>query len=86
MYIFLIVSIKSMEPYASPWFSAACAASIVHRNHFFHLHQQNKSCESTVKFRQASNCCKRILEAAKPTYDNKTEESITSHHFSGDFW
>ena len=34
----------------SPWFSAACAAAIVHRNHFF-LYQQNKSPESKVKFK-----------------------------------
>ena len=30
-----------VKPHSSPWFSAACAATIVHRNHFFHLHQQN---------------------------------------------
>ena len=41
----------------SPWFSAACAAAIVHQNHFFRLYQQNKSSESKVKFRQTSNCC-----------------------------
>ena len=54
--------------HSSPWFSAACAAAIVHRNHFFHLHQQNKSSESKVKFRQASNHSKRVLEAAKLAY------------------
>ena len=32
-----------VKPHLSPWFSAACAAAIVHRNHFFRLHQQNKS-------------------------------------------
>ena len=53
-----------VKPYSSPWFSAACAAAIVHRNHFFHLYEQNKSSESKVKFRQASNRCKRVLEAA----------------------
>ena len=51
-----------VKPQSSPWFSAACAAAIVHRNHFFHLYQQNKSSESKVKFRQASNRCKRVLE------------------------
>ena len=67
-----------VKPHSSPWFSAACAAAIVHRNHFFHLFQQNKSSESTVKFRQASNRCKRVLEAAKLAYATKTKESITS--------
>ena len=40
-----------VKPHSSPWFSAACAAAIVHRNHFFRLYQQNKSSESKVKFR-----------------------------------
>ena len=65
----------------SPWFSAACATAIVHRNHFFCLYQQYES-ESKVKFRQASSCCKRVLEAAKLAYASKTKESITSW----DFW
>ena len=38
-----------VKPHSSPWFSAACAAAIVHRNHFFHLYQQNKSSESKVQ-------------------------------------
>ena len=42
--------------------SAACAATIVHRNYFFCLYQQNKSSEFKIKFRQASNHCKRVLE------------------------
>ena len=76
-----------VKPHSSPWFSAACAAAIVHRNHFFRLYQQNESSESKVKFRQASNCCKRVLEAAKLAYAIKTKESITSQKFgSRDFW
>ena len=76
-----------VKPHSSPWFSAACAAAIVHRNHFFRLYQQNKSSESKVKFRQASNHCKRVLEAVKLAYANKTKESITSQKLgSRDFW
>ena len=76
-----------VKPHSSPWFSAACAAAIVHRNHFFHLHQREKSCDSKVKFRQASNCCKRVLEAAKLAYANKRRESITSQKLGcHDFW
>ena len=68
-------------------FSAACAAAIVHRNHFFHLYQQNKSSECKIKFRQASDCCKRVLEAAKLAYAAKTKESITSQKLgSQNFW
>ena len=76
-----------VKPHSSPWFSAACAAAIVHRNHFFRLYQQNKSSESKVKFRQASNRCKRVLEATKLAYANKTKESITSQKLgSHDLW
>ena len=76
-----------VKPHSSPWFSAACAAAIVHRNHFFRLYQQNKSSESKVKFIQASNHCKRVLEAAKLAYATKTKESITSQNLgSRDFW
>ena len=71
-----------VKPHSSPWFSAACAAAIVHRNHFFCLYQQNKSSESKVKFRQASNRCKRVLEAAKLAYATKTKESITSQNLA----
>ena len=66
-----------VKPHSSPWFSAACAAAIVHRNHFFRLYQQNKFSESKVKFRQVTDRCKRVLEAAKLAYATKTKESIT---------
>ena len=76
-----------VQPHSSPWFSAACAAAIVHRNHFFCLHQQNKSSEYKVKFRQASNCCKRVLEAAKLAHATGTKESIISQKLGfRDFW
>ena len=76
-----------VKSHSSPWFSAACAASIIHRNQFFHLYQREKSSDSKVKFKQASNRCKRFLEAAKLAYANKTKESITSQKLgSRDFW
>ena len=76
-----------VKPHSSPWFSTACATAIVHRNHFFHSYQSEKSSDSKVKFRQTSNPCKRVLEAAKLAYANKTKESITSQKLgSRDFW
>ena len=76
-----------VKPHLSPWFSAACAAAIVHRNHFFRLYQQNKSSESKLQFRQASNRFKRVLEAAKLAYATKTKESITSQKLGcQNFW
>ena len=53
-----------VKPHSSSWFSAACTAAIVHRNHFFRLYQKEKSFNSKVKFRNARNRCKRVLEAA----------------------
>ena len=67
-----------VKPHSSLWFSAACVAAIVHRNHFFHLYQNDKSSDSKVKFRQASNRCRRVLEAVKLAYANNIKESITS--------
>ena len=76
--------VKSDPP---PWFSAVCAAAILHRKNFFRLHQQNKSSESKVKFREAINRCKRVFEVAKLAYANKTKQSIFSQELgSRDFW
>ena len=50
-----------VKPRSCLWFSVAFATAIAHRNHFFRVCQQNKSSESKVKFRQASNCFKRVL-------------------------
>ena len=73
--------------HSSPWFSAVCTAVIAHRNHSFHLYQHNKSSASKVEFRQASRCCKRVLETAKCTNANKTKEYITFQNLdSSDFW
>ena len=67
-----------VKPHSSPSFLAAFDAAIVHRNHFFRLYQQNKSSVSKGKFIKASNLCKRVLEAVKLTYANKTKEFISS--------
>ena len=58
--VYILHQVKS---HGSTWFSVACAADIVHRNHFFRLYQKDKSSHSKVKFIQASNRCKRVLEA-----------------------
>ena len=58
--LYLLHEKYQVKPHSSPWFSAACAAAIPHRNHFFCLYQREKS--STLKFRQASNHCKRFLK------------------------
>ena len=51
------------------------------------MYQREKSVDSKVKFRQASNRCKRVLEAVKLAYADKTKESITSQKLgSRDFW
>ena len=87
MHIYIPHRKYQVKPHSSSWFSAACAAAIVHINHFFRLRQREKSSDSMVKFRRTSNHCKRVLEAAKLAYANKTKESITSQKpGSRDFW
>ena len=66
-----------VKPHSSRWFSAACVAAVVHRKQSFCLYQKDKSSESEVKLRQASNRSKSVLEAAKLAFANKTKESIT---------
>ena len=76
-----------VNPHSSLWFSATCAAFIVHRSHFFRLYQKDKPSDSKVKFRQASNRCKKVPEAVKRAYANKAKESITSQKLGcHDFW
>ena len=76
-----------VQSHWSPFFSAASTAAIVHRNHFFHLYQQNESHESKGKFRQSSNRCMRVLEAAELVYANKANRFTTSQKLScRDFW
>ena len=67
--------------------AAACAAAVVYRNYFFHLYQQNRSSEFKVKFKQGSNRCKKVLEAAKLAYAINAKESFTFNKLgSQDFW
>ena len=76
-----------VKPHSSLWFSAACSSAIVHGNHFCRLYQKDESTESEEKFRQISDRCKRVLEAAKLEYANKTNEFITSQRpGSRGFW
>ena len=82
MYISLIVNIRSsLTHFHGFQLLVSClssAAAIAHRNHIFDLYQQTTFSESKVKFKQLSNHCKRVLEAAKLAYANKTKECITS--------
>ena len=85
--VYILHRKHQVKPHSSPWFSTAYAAAIVYRNHFFCLYQKDKSSASKVKFMQASNHWKSVLEAAKLTYANKTKEPTTSHKLgSRDFW
>ena len=77
IYVYILCCKYQVKIRSAPWFSAASAAAIVHRDCFFGLYQQNSS-SSKTKFRQASNHCKSVLEAAKLLYANKTKESTLS--------
>ena len=66
------------RPHSSPWFTPACAAAIAHRNHYYNLYHVNNSDESKTLFRQASNCCKRVIEHAKLQYTERIRDQIIS--------
>ena len=63
-----------VKSHSSPWFLAACAAAIVHRNHFFHLYrnhffhlyQKYQTSESKVKFRHMQTECVPKTPTKKP--------------------
>ena len=85
MYVYLIVSIRSNPSYLHGFQQLVLLSYFIEIAFF--LYQQNKSSESKVKFRQASNPCKRVLEAAKLAYATKIKESITSQKLgSRYFW
>ena len=67
-----------VKPHSSPWFSAAHTAIIAQRNQFFPLWQLINFFWSRVGFRRTSNCCGRVLKAAKFAYVGKTKEPFTS--------
>lgn len=67
-------------PHSSPWFSAAYAAAVVHRNHIFYFCLHKKYALSKIKFRQTIDHCKRFLGAVKLAYANKTKY-ITPQNF-----
>ena len=62
-------------------FSCLCCCQSSEKS-LFCLHQKDKSSESKVEFRQASNHCKGVLEAVKLPYSNKTKETITSKNLA----
>ena len=72
---------------SSAWFLPAFFTAIAHRNNFFYLLQQNKSSVFKVKFRQAKNPCRRVLEATNLVQANKAKKCSTTQRFvSQDFW
>ena len=60
-----------VKPHLSSWFLAACSAARVHKDYFFCLYQQN----NFLNLKESSSrlvIVARVLEAAKFTYPNKT--------------
>ena len=72
--VFDAISVSGQALLESFWFSTACAAVTVHKNPIFFLYQQNKSSESKVKLRQAGNRYRRVFEATKLAYAEKTKQ------------
>ena len=64
-----------VKPHSSPWFSAACAAAISHRNHFFRQYCRNTTPENKRLFSTARNRCRKVLDDAKAAYSAFVEKS-----------
>ena len=73
IYISLIVNIRSSVTHLHNYQLLVLLPYLIEIT-FFYLYQQNQSFETEVKFRQASNCCKRGLEAAKLANANKAKK------------
>ena len=75
-----------IKPQLSRWFSAAYAAAIVYRNHFFVCTNRINLLTLKIKLRHDSNHSKRVPEAAKFAYSHKTKQSVFSQRLgSQDF-
>ena len=58
-------------------FRATCSTVVAHRNYSFILYSpMEEILRVKVKFSEESNHCRRVIEAGKLTYDNRTKESI----------
>ena len=60
-----------VKPHSSPWFSSACAAEEAFIDQFFAF-TNDKLCVCKAMLRKATNCWKRVLEAAKLANANET--------------
>ena len=74
MYISLIESIRSSLTHLHGFQLLLLLPQFVEIT--FCLYQKGKSSESKVKFKQASNSCKRLFEAAKLAYANKQRSPL----------
>ena len=65
------------KPNSQPWFSPECAAAIAHRNHFFHLYQQNRCAATQAAFHKARNQCHKVLRDARTSYAESVQAMIS---------
>ena len=67
------------RPNSQPWFTPECAAAIAHRNHFFHVYQQNRDDDNAhAEFNAARNYCRRILRNSKCSYAQTIRTEISN--------
>ena len=66
-----------------------CAASIAHRNPYFHQYDRNATLENKKLFCDSRNHCKRVLKEARSNYADTTRRSVdlslSDHVISGGF-
>ena len=85
--IFIPHKTFQQKTHSQPWFTAACAAAISHRNHHFHQYNRNPSEITRTNFRNTSNHCKYILRHAKDNYANVLKLRVESQNLgTREFW
>lgn len=68
------------------WFSAACSASVAHRNHFFRLYHSDISDCNRCLFVSACNECNRVFSEAKTLFAEWMKQRIVSCKFGPKDW
>ena len=76
-YVFIPSKKFQLKVHSQPRFSPACAAAIIHRNHYFNLHSSTKTDESHRLFKLARNRCKRVLDQVKLEYAEHVRNNIS---------
>ena len=79
--VFLLLCFSSSE--FCEWVQVGTDVYIPHRKYQVKPHSSpwfSAACAAAIVYREAGNHCKRVLEAARPKYANKTKDLLYLHY------